>query len=90
MEKFPVSLPSVMYLERSIEIEADSLEDAEALVHQMAKEGAIPRPRYTEDLADWTEVTDLPNARSHFIIDHEAIELRAILINACIAQTGAA
>jgi hypothetical protein len=70
---FPVYLPYVMHLERYIEVEADSMQEAEALVARMVREGKIQRPSYTEGLDDWTEVTDLPDAQSHFIVDGEAV-----------------
>jgi hypothetical protein len=73
MEKFPVYLPYVLHLERYIEVEADSLDDAKALVDQMVREGNVKRPSYTEGLADWTEVTNLPNAKCGFILDGEVI-----------------
>jgi hypothetical protein len=70
---FPVYLPYVMHLERYVEVEADSMEDAIALVHQMVREGHVPRPRSTEGLADWTEITDLLVAKNGFIINGEVI-----------------
>jgi hypothetical protein len=69
----PVYIGYTLYLERYVEVEAGSMDEAKALVYQMVREGRIQRPRYTEGLDDWTEITDLPNARSHFIIDGEDI-----------------
>jgi hypothetical protein len=73
MRKFPVYLPYVLNLERYVEVEADSIEEAKALVYQMVREGAVQRPHYTEGLADWTEVTDLPNAKNGFIVEGKVI-----------------
>jgi len=73
MRTFLVYLPYVLQLERYVEVEAESIKEAKALVYHMVREGKIQRPSYTEGLDDWTEVTDLPNARSHFLIEGEAI-----------------
>jgi len=69
MRTFPVYLPYVIQLERYFEVEAKSIEEAQAIVYRLVREGKIQAPSYTEGLADWTEVTDLPNAKSRFLIE---------------------
>jgi hypothetical protein len=73
MPRFPVYLPYVLHLERYVEVEAETMEEAQALVAQMVRAGEIPRPRYTESLDDWTEVAGLPTAKSGFLIEGDLI-----------------
>jgi hypothetical protein len=67
----PVYAVYRLYLERYIEVEADSMEEALAKAKAMASDGMIQRPRYTEGLDDWTEITD-PHGIGRFLIDGEA------------------
>jgi hypothetical protein len=71
-QTIPVYATYTMHLERYIEVEADTMEEAQEKAKAMARGGIIQRPRYTEGLDDWTEIAD-PHARAHFTIDHEAI-----------------
>jgi hypothetical protein len=67
----PVYVGYVMPLERYVEVRADTMDEAKAIVKRMIQDGQIQRPRYTEGLEDWGEVTDV--TRGHFLIDGEAI-----------------
>jgi hypothetical protein len=67
----PVYVGYVLPLERYVDVRADSMEEAIAIATQMIRDGRIQRPRYTEGLEDWGEVTDV--TRGHFLIDGEAI-----------------
>jgi hypothetical protein len=67
----PVYVQYVILLERYVDVKAETLAEAKALVRQMLRDGQIQRPRYTEGLDDWTEVTDV--ARGHFLFDDEPI-----------------
>jgi hypothetical protein len=69
----PVYVQYVIALERYVEVKADSMDEAQAIVKQMILDGQIQRPSYTERLDDWTEITDLPNIRSHFRFDGKAL-----------------
>jgi hypothetical protein len=73
MPRFPVYLPYVLHLERYVEVEADTMEEPQALVFEMVRSGEIQRPSYTEGLDDWTEVADLPHAKSGFLIEGDVI-----------------
>jgi hypothetical protein len=67
----PVYLQYVMPLERYVEVKADTMDEAKALVKQMLRDGQIQRPSYTEGLDDWTEITDV--TRGYFRLDGEAL-----------------
>jgi hypothetical protein len=68
----PVYAVYTLYLERYIDVEADTIEETLEKAKAMARAGTVQRPSYTENLDDWTQITD-PHAKSHFTIDHEAI-----------------
>jgi hypothetical protein len=69
MPQYPVYVGYTLYLERYVEVEAESMEEAIAFVKQQASMGELPHPQYTEGLADWTEVTDI--VQSHLTVDGE-------------------
>ena len=59
----------VLYLERYLHIDAETEEDAFAMLKRMARDGVLARPTPGE-MDQWTE-TDV--MQSYFVIDHEEI-----------------
>jgi hypothetical protein len=68
-----VYLQFTLQLERYVQVKAATMAEATAIVRARLQAGMIERPHYTEGLEDWTEVTDLPQAKSHFRLDGEPI-----------------
>jgi hypothetical protein len=69
MKTHTLSVGYALYLERYLHIDAETEEDAFAMLKRMARDGVLVRPTPGE-MDQWTE-TDV--MQSHFVIDHEEI-----------------